>query len=259
MTETTTKVRVLYDFRLLIPDTGVSSSVRAASYMFSVECPTTATADFMKRSELEASFVRDVRFVIECDLTVILGASVSKSRRICEIQVPPSDALDNLGKFLESGDGADVTLKVQGEVFHAHKIVLAMGSPVFNAEFLGPMSDQNGKHITLHIEDMQPAVFQALLHFIYNDSLPAMADLGGDEHVEMVKHLLVVADKYSMERMKVICESILSKKLDVESVAGILALADQHHCSQLKDACIEFIISSNRLDDVVDSQGYSEL
>ncbi|GJN09654.1 hypothetical protein PR202_ga27679 [Eleusine coracana subsp. coracana] len=220
MTETTTKVRVLYDFRLLIPDTGVSSSVRAASYMFSVECPTTATADFMKRSELEASFVRDVRFVIECDLTVILGASVSKSRRICEIQVPPSDALDNLGKFLESGDGADVTLKVQGEVFHAHKIVLAMGSPVFNAEFLGPMSDQNGKHITLHIEDMQPAVFQALLHFIYNDSLPAMADLGGDEHVEMVKHLLVVADKYSMERMKVICESILSKKLDVESVAA---------------------------------------
>ncbi|KAK3123053.1 hypothetical protein QOZ80_8AG0623140 [Eleusine coracana subsp. coracana] len=79
MIETTTKVRVLYDFRLLIPDTGVSSSVRAASYMFSVECPTTATADFMKRSELEASFVRDVRFVIECDLTVILGASVSKS------------------------------------------------------------------------------------------------------------------------------------------------------------------------------------
>ncbi|GJN36661.1 hypothetical protein PR202_gb25541 [Eleusine coracana subsp. coracana] len=62
-----------------------------------------------------------------------------------------------------------------------------------------------------------------------------------------------------MERMKVICESILSKKLDVESVAGVLALADQHHCSQLKDACIEFIISSNRLDDVVDSQGYSQL
>ncbi|GJN36894.1 hypothetical protein PR202_gb25831 [Eleusine coracana subsp. coracana] len=178
MTETTTKVRVLYEFRLLNPDTGLSSSVRASSYVFSVECSNTDTADFMRRSELEASFLRDDRLVIECDLTVILGASsVSKSRRTCEIQVPPSDALDNLGKFLESGDGADVTFKVQGEVFYAHKIVLAMRSPVFKAEFLGPMSIQSGKDITQHIEDMQPAVFQALLCFIYNDSLPAMEDL----------------------------------------------------------------------------------
>ncbi|GJN09655.1 hypothetical protein PR202_ga27680 [Eleusine coracana subsp. coracana] len=95
-----------------------------------------------------------------------------------------------------------------------------MRSPVFKAELLGPMSDQiSTKDKTLHIEDIQPAVFKGLLYFMYNDSLPAMDDLNGDENDEMAKHLLVAADRYAVERMKVICESILTKKLDVDSVA----------------------------------------
>ncbi|KAK1608768.1 hypothetical protein QYE76_032441 [Lolium multiflorum] len=102
---------------------------------------------------------------------------------------------------------------------------------------------------------MQPAVFKAFLHFIYTDSMPSMDDLADDDKTEMVKHLLVAADKYGLERMKMICEGILCKSLDVETVAAILALADQHHCSNLKDACIEFMLSSNRIDDVVASQG----
>ena len=47
--------------------------------------------------------------------------------------------------------------------------------------------------------------------------------------------------------------------LDVETVATILALADQHNCRNLKDACIEFMLSSNRMDDVIASQGYLHL
>jgi speckle-type POZ protein len=56
-----------------------------------------------------------------------------------------------------------------------------------------------------------------------------------DEKKEMVKHLLVAADRYALERLKMICEGILCKSLDVESVATMLALADQHQCSRLRD------------------------
>uniref|UniRef100_A0A0A9AWN6 BTB domain-containing protein n=1 Tax=Arundo donax TaxID=35708 RepID=A0A0A9AWN6_ARUDO len=141
----------------------------------------------MERSKLEASYLLDDRVVIDCDVTVILGTTVSKSGTIHEIHVPPSDMLDGLGKSLDSAEGADVTFKVEGELFHAHKLVLAMRSPVFKAELYGLMSDKGMETIT--IEDMQPAVFQALLHFIYKDSLPTMEDLDGDENDEMVKYL----------------------------------------------------------------------
>nr|CAB3480432.1 unnamed protein product [Digitaria exilis] len=65
--------------------------------------------------------------------------------------------------------------------------------------------------------------------------------------------------RYGVERMKVMCESMLGKRLDIESVADTLALADQLHCSQLKDACIRFINSSYRIGDVVASTGYGHL
>ena len=158
---------------------------------------------------------------------------------------------------MESTEGADVCFKVKEEVFPAHKIILAMSSLVFRAEFYGPMRDEKRRSIV--VEDMQPAVFKALLHFIYTDSLPSMEDLDGDENKEMVKHLLVAADRYAVERLKFICEGILCKSLDVESVATMLALADQHQCSRLKDACVEFVTSANRMDDVVASQGYEHL
>jgi speckle-type POZ protein len=40
-----------------------------------------------------------------------------------------------------------------------------------------------------------------------------------------------------------------------------VALADQHHCSRLNDACIHFIASldAKGLDDVMASQGYADL
>ncbi|CAN6281702.1 unnamed protein product [Urochloa humidicola] len=137
-----------------------------------------------------------------------------------------------------------------------------MRSPVFKAELFGPMRDREMKAIT--IEDMQPFVFKALLHFIYKDSLPTMDDLHLDaeeeDKEEVVKHLLVAADRYAMERMKLLCERILCKKLNVETVATTLALADKHHCNMLKDMCIQYIISSsNRMDDVMASQGYEHL
>ena len=133
-----------------------------------------------------------------------------------------------------------------------------MRSPVLEAQLYGPMADKR-RGATIEVKDMQPAVFKALLHFIYTDSLPAMDDLDEDDKEEMFKHLLVAADRYAMERMKLVCESIICKRLHVGNAATSLALADQHHCNKLKDACIGFMNSLNNKDDVVASKGYEHL
>jgi speckle-type POZ protein len=253
------KVRALYDLRLVNQDSGLSLSVNSClvspKEFNSLDITSTwGYASFKKRSELEQSaYLRDDRLIIECDLTVVKEPIVAKA---VEVQIPPSDLSDNFGKLLETAEKADVTFKVKGKAFRAHKIVLATRSPVFKAELYGPMRDKR-RNIT--VQDMQPAVFKALLHFIYTDSLPSMDNLDVDDNQEMVKHLLVAADRYAMERMKIQCEGILCKSLDVETVATTLALADQHHCIRLRDACIEFITSSNRMDDVLASEGYVHL
>uniref|UniRef100_A0ACD5V6X1 Uncharacterized protein n=1 Tax=Avena sativa TaxID=4498 RepID=A0ACD5V6X1_AVESA len=255
------KVRAHYDFRLVNQESGLSASVRSClepSVEFNSldKTKTWGYSNFKKRSDLEKSaYLRDDRLIIECDLTVVKEPLVAKAA--VEVQIPPSDLSDNFGQLLETGEKADVTFKVQGEVFRAHKIVLATRSPVFKAELYGPMRDKR-RH-TIIVQDMQPAVFKSLLHFIYTDSLPPMDNLDADEGKEMVKHLLVAADRYAMERMKIECESILCESFDVETVATTLALADQHHCSRLRDACVEYIVSSNRMVDVLASKGYVHL
>jgi speckle-type POZ protein len=194
---------------------------------------------------------------IEFNVNVVVESRVvSEPETMREIQVPPSDLSEHLGKLLE-GEGADVTFEVKGEVFRAHKAVLPIRSPVLKAELWGPVGKKNRRRIT--VEDMEPAVFKALLPFIYTDSLPASGDLDGDGNDEIVEHLLVAADRYTMERMRLTCESILCRRLDVENVAATLALADRHYCCKLKDACIRFINSGNRIKGVMASQGYEHL
>ncbi|XP_034599979.1 BTB/POZ and MATH domain-containing protein 2 [Setaria viridis] len=254
-------VRAVYDLRLVDQLTEESKVIfkPVTPRAFSGESPAWGARWFMRRTELEAStYLREDRIVIECNVTVIVAKPEGEPQAIGEVQAPPSDLSADFGKLLQIGEGADVVFKVQDETFRAHRIVLAVRSPVFKAELYGPLKDNKNSGIIL-VEDIHPVVFKALLHFMYTDSLPAMHDLDGDENKEIIKHLLVAADRYGMERMKLVCASILSKRLDVESVSDALALADRHSCSKLKDTCIQFIISSNSMDEVVASRGYKEL
>uniref|UniRef100_I1QUT3 BPM/SPOP BACK domain-containing protein n=1 Tax=Oryza glaberrima TaxID=4538 RepID=I1QUT3_ORYGL len=60
----------------------------------------------------------------------------------------------------------------------------------------------------------------------------------------MAQHLLAVADKYGLHRLKMICLEILSSHIDANSVATILVLAEKHYCYGLKEACFEFLNSA---------------
>jgi speckle-type POZ protein len=253
------KVRASYDLRLVNQTTRLPSPVSCKETReFDRDNLISVAPTSIKRSDFESSiYLWDDRLTIECNIIVFKEALVSETKSFPEIEVPPSDLTEHLCKLWDEKEGMDVTFTVGGDTFGAHKIVLAMRSPVFKVEFYGPMKEATAQLVT--IEDMQPAVFRALLHFIYTDTLPIMDDREGDDNTEMIRHLLVAADRYAMERLKLVCQSILCKNLNVETVATTLAMADQHNCDRLKDACIQFISCSNAMDDVVATEGYKNL
>ncbi|EAY93352.1 hypothetical protein OsI_15151 [Oryza sativa Indica Group] len=255
------EVHASSDLRLLDHTTGLSTSVTKTLPKLLSCYDSTSFASLanwsQRRSEFEASaYLRDDRLDIECVVTVMKEPRVSQTKSSPKVAVPSSDIAAHLGKLLESKEAADVTFYVGEDTFAAHKIVLAMRSPVFKAELFGPMREAGAQ--VLPIKDMQPDVFKALLHFIYTDSLSIIDDLVGDDRGEMIRHLLMAADRYAMERLKLICESDLCENLNVQTVAATLALADQHHCASLRDACIQFM-SSSSMDDIVATQGFVDL
>ena len=147
--------------------------------------------------------------------------------------------------------------KVQNEVFHAHEIILAMRSPVFWAEFYGPKRIEH-RHVK-NFEDMQPGVFRELLHFIYTDEQPTPRR--GRCRVAMAQDLLVAADLYDLERLRLMCEKILSESMDVENVMTTLVQVDgRQSCQQLEASCIEFMASDPDVYDAVEAtEEYKEL
>ncbi|KAM3196081.1 hypothetical protein ACQJBY_071979 [Aegilops geniculata] len=181
----------------------------------------------------KSKYLKDDSFTIRCDIVVFKKSraqeAASKTAAPRSISVPPSDLNRHLGGLLETGKGADVVFEVAGHKFSAHRWLLAARSPVFNAEFFGAMKESD----VVRIGDMEAGVFKAFLGFMYTDSLPEMAK---KEEDAMYQHLLVAADRYNMERLKLICEDKLCKRIDASSVANVLALAELHHCRDLKDA-----------------------
>ncbi|KAF8722879.1 hypothetical protein HU200_022015 [Digitaria exilis] len=222
--------------------------------------------NFIKRVLLENSgHLKDDCFKIRCDV-IIPKILYTKDRAATPsfFDVPASDIFRQLGDLLRSKDGADVMFQVAGKTFWAHRFILGARSPVFKDELLGAMAELLGgmkesraiigDHI--QIDDILPQVFETLLHFVYNDSLPEME---GQEEAMMAQHLLEAADRYDMQRLKLICEDKLCRHLDVSTVATTLVLAEQHNCQGLKEACIEFLKSSDALEAVMETDGFDHM
>ena len=149
---------------------------------------------------------------------------------------------------------------VGGQTFAAHRCVLAARSPAFSAELFGAMKESNTAGV-IHVDDMEAQVFKALLYFVYTDSLPKTKNTEEEDEEEdvMSQHLLVAADRYNLERLKLLCEEKLCKYIDVGTVATILALAEQHNCHGLKKACFDFLSSPTNLRAVVVTDGFKHL
>jgi speckle-type POZ protein len=219
----------------------------------------------LKTSELEKSpYLHNDSLLIDCDMTVfrreppraVETTSIVKSPR-----PPPRNLTRDLAMLLETKHDADVIFDVQRQAFPAHTIVLATRSPVFKAQFHGPLRQQlhGGRQQHVTIEDMEPEVFQAFLHFIYTDSTRHFTKRLTTDDKELMKHLLVAADRYDVQKLKFLCETFLCKSVDVENTATLMVLADQYDCSELKDACTEFIACQDNRDGVEKSEGYRQL
>ncbi|KAM0846625.1 hypothetical protein ACQ4PT_055549 [Festuca glaucescens] len=222
----------------------------------------------MTRDELASSgYLKDDTLTLQCTITVLQVLPVPTIRAE-EIPItipaeeeaivpPPTNLHQHLGELLQSEAGADVMFLVCGESFAAHKNILAARSPVFKAEFFGGMKEERSRQV--EVKDMEAATFRAMLHFIYTDTVPEL-DQPLELATTMAQHLLAGADRYGLDRLKLICEIKLANGITTETAATTLALAEQHNFSQLKNKCIDFIVSTPAvLDAVLETEGYEHL
>ncbi|KAL6644514.1 hypothetical protein ACP70R_016122 [Stipagrostis hirtigluma subsp. patula] len=201
------------------------------------------------RSDLRPLCSEDGCVTLVCGIVVLAGAGDDA------IPVPPSDVRDHLRGLLDSAVGADVSFVVGGETFPAHRALLAARSPVFRAELFGSTADATSPSITLN--DVEPAAFRIMLGFMYTDELPGDDEVG--EYpiaVEMARHLLAAADRYALDRLKLICAQKLWEDVAVDTVASTLVFAETYSCPELKNRCMDFFAAQKNLTEIIFTEGF---
>ena len=118
----------------------------------------------------------------------------------------------------------------ESQVIPAHKLVLAIGSPVFFAMFYGQMADTRD---SIELPDCDYESLLELFRFIYSDEV----ELTGSN----VMHVLYLAKKYLVSSLVENCAEFLRKNLDASNVFSILPHAQKFEDKDLENRCWEVI------------------
>ncbi|XP_044361292.1 BTB/POZ and MATH domain-containing protein 1-like [Triticum aestivum] len=228
----------------------------------------------------KSRYLKDDSFIVQCTLEVLKELPDIPEPEV-HVPVPTSNLHQHFAELLQSQMGADVTFLVSGESIVAHKYILAVRSRVFKAAFLGDMIERGSECV--EIKDMEAAVFKALLHFIYTDTVLEFEQQAGAEAMitdtvpesrqqdeaheqaasvmALAQHLLAAADRYGLDRLKLICARKLYDGIKVDTAATTLAFAEQYNCWELQKRCADFITKayagSSSLDAVAATEGTS--
>lgn len=190
----------------------------------------------------------DDKLTIFCEVSVVGDTvNVSGQATCTPVKVPPSRLSEDLGRLFEDSAFTDMTLVVGDAKFEAHRAILAARSPVFNAMFGHPMEET--KQSKVEINDVDQDVLKEMLIFIYTGKSPNLERMADD--------LLAAADKYALDRLKVMCEEALCSSLAVDNVCDVLCLADLHNAEQLKMHAIDFI--NGHATDVMETPGWKSM
>uniref|UniRef100_A0A452FFN5 Speckle type BTB/POZ protein like n=1 Tax=Capra hircus TaxID=9925 RepID=A0A452FFN5_CAPHI len=179
----------------------------------------------------------DDKLTLFCEVSVVQDSvNISGHTNTNMLKVPECRLAEDLGNLWENTRFTDCSFFVRGQEFKAHKSVLAvlLWSIVYNR---------------VEINDVDPEVFKEMMRFIYTGKAPNLD--------KMADNLLAAADKYALERLKVMCEEALCSNLSVENVADTLVLADLHSAEQLKAQAIDFI--NSQAADIMETSGWKSM
>ncbi|XP_065205324.1 speckle-type POZ protein-like [Planococcus citri] len=191
--------------------------------------------------------------MFEIEFSAVHGDAIKKTVHECIKpklfpDLPACNLKKNLRQMLKRGEFSDVTLiSNDDKEFPAHKNILMANSPVFATMFKHDMKERRLNRV--EIDDMDAETVYQLLRYIYTGKCKSLKKVPAD--------LLAAADKYGLDRLKLMCAEELGATISVDNAASILALADLYDVKELKNEAIKFI--SLKPARVLNSPGWKDI
>ena len=123
-------------------------------------------------------------------------------------------------------DSLELDSKKCKMVIPAHKLVLAIGSPVFYAMFYGELADKSD---SINVPDCEYESLLELFRFLYSDEVDLTAD--------NVMQVLYLAKKYIVPALVDKCIEYLGENLDGSNVFSVMDCAQTYDETRLLEQC----------------------
>ncbi|KAJ3707464.1 hypothetical protein LUZ61_011169 [Rhynchospora tenuis] len=152
---------------------------------------------------------------------------------------PTSSASSSSGLLLlrsvsPSSDDDSTTPLADSSAVPAHRAVLVSRSPVFKAMLDNEMEESRSG--VIKIPDASTEVLRSFVNYLYTAETTLDEDIAPD--------LLILAEKYQVNHLKVFCERYMTSKVNHENAIACYAFAHRHNAKQLLDAALSLIIEN---------------
>uniref|UniRef100_A0A1I7TNM9 Protein roadkill n=2 Tax=Caenorhabditis tropicalis TaxID=1561998 RepID=A0A1I7TNM9_9PELO len=195
------------------------------------------------------------RLSIFCEVSVVAETvNVTGQTNVSQLfKVPPCRLAEDYQTMFEKKQFSDFTLICKtdsdspSQTFYIHKAILAARSRVFSAMFEHHMQESDTNMTT--VDDIEPEVMKELLVYMYTGQTKSLDQLAN--------HLIAAADKYQLDRLKVMCEQSLCNQITTENSCETLMLADMYSAAQLRAHAVNFI--NVNATEVMTTDGWTQL
>ncbi|XP_040282395.1 kelch-like protein 35 isoform X1 [Bufo bufo] len=146
-------------------------------------------------------------------------------RRPCGGACHANEILHSLNKDRQSGLFTDVILRVDGQSFFCHKVILSSASSYFRAMFTSGLKESSDHVVELH--DICPSVMSLVLDFMYRGRISIQED--------NVEDILQASDRLRLHSLRDECVKFLDCHLDPYNCVGIMKFADMFSITSLSE------------------------
>mmetsp|Transcript_71769 Transcript_71769/g.149876 ORF Transcript_71769/g.149876 Transcript_71769/m.149876 type:complete len:624 (-) Transcript_71769:225-2096(-) len=144
----------------------------------------------------------------------------------------PFDLIKGLAGLYESQSLCDVTLRVDGEDFKAHRVVLAAASDFLRVLLVGGWKES--KEEVVNLKGIDGKAFRAILKYLYSGELVATG-------VEELLNILVASEHVGIHTVRDLCVQRLQQLLDLPNALQMWVFAQQVQCIELEAVAAEVV------------------
>ena len=144
--------------------------------------------------------------------------------------------INSISQLYDNADHADVELRCGSDlVIKAHRAILAAHSDTLRAAFSSRNYVEGVTGVyTIAAEHMSPAIFQAVIQWMYLREINIADDI--------VIDLLVAADYFQIAGLKAVCADVLIRELRVDNCLELLDMAYKYNIGDLKRPASDLLI-----------------